>query len=147
MSHSILNKQFRIMGGSTTDFLAEAIRILAETQAEVSDFVPGATNMPISPEQVRTYAFALISEVTELANAIGWKPWKQLGEILEPVEGRERVIDEMADILAFLGLLMYYLTEGFGITPAEIADKYHAKSMTNVARFHGKIEGYPKLTK
>lgn len=100
--------------------------------------VPGAiTNAPPTPDQIRTYFLALIVETVELMNELpGWKPWKK-PKLMNP----EYVMDEFADILAFLGVILNYLRE-LGIDPADLADAYARKTNINIARFNGEVEGY-----
>lgn len=127
----------QVINSSNRDTLAEAIRLLVETQMEVSGLVKGATELPITPEQISTYSFALIQEVGELATELNYKPWKQNGKV-----NRGAVIDETADVFAFLGLLLYYVCIGNGITPIELAEAYRLKSIVNVSRFVGAAAGY-----
>lgn len=89
------------------------------------------------PEQVAVYTLALQREAQELAEELGWKPWKKLPEI-----NRERVLDEFADVLAFLGLIATYVASVTDATPEEIALAYMRKSEVNVARLTGEMPGY-----
>lgn len=120
--------------------LTRGLALLKQTQFKVSGMVPGAVQDPSerpSPEQVRTYFLALAVELYELMNEFpAWKPWKEP----KPVD-RDRVIDEFADILAFLGLILYYI-ETLGIDMVDLAEGYAKKTNVNVSRFNGEVDGY-----
>lgn len=110
--------------------LAEGLDVLCGTQEDVSGLVPGATDTPMTQDQVATYTLALLQEVHEFGNELGWKPWKENG--FNP----ERAADEFADILAFLGLFIHLLDQS-GVSPQMLADAYRKKSINNVGRFLG----------
>lgn len=110
--------------------LAEGLSVIGDTQELVSGLVPGATNTPLSQSQVSTYILALLQEVHEFGNELGWKPWKV--NDFDP----EKAADEFADILAFLGLFVHLLEKG-GVTPEMLANAYRKKSINNVGRFLG----------
>lgn len=117
---------------NATTYLALGLQVLVDTQRQVSSLVDGATDLPLTKEQVSTVAFALVQEIGELANEIGWKPWKQVSR------DEYAIVDEFADVLAFLGLLIYYITDGLGITPQQLVTAYVNKSLENVSRFIGR---------
>lgn len=119
--------------------LAAGLGALAKTQSIVSKMVPDA--LPKNGEgptkdQVRTYFMCMMVETMELMNELNWKPWKKDREI-----DVSRVVDEFADVLAFLGVILNYL-EALGISEADLARAYQDKSQLNVHRFKGKVEGY-----
>jgi dimeric dUTPase (all-alpha-NTP-PPase superfamily) len=109
------------------------LKELIETQKEVSTDVPGMLTNPT------LIAHALTGEVHELIDEIGqWKPWKKP----KPELNKDRVLDEAADILAFLGNLLAYTLEQVDATPEELSHAYVKKTQINKDRIAGKVEGY-----
>lgn len=96
-----------------------------------------------STEMVSSIGFALCEEVHEFCRELGWKPWKEQPEI-----DNYRIADEFADILAFLGIFIRFLTN-MGISAEELAEAYIGKSLVNIDRFSGETEeeGYIDFTK
>jgi len=82
---------------------------------------------------LRTYVLATFVELAEFIQVLPWKPWR------ESVSGinSEKLLDEFADILAFIGVLITILNN-IGFTPYNIADAYIKKERINIERF--KIE-------
>jgi NTP pyrophosphatase (non-canonical NTP hydrolase) len=122
--------------------LALGLGVLVDTQSVVSAGVPGAVTAEVTPDQVRTYAFALISEVVELCDAkdgkgLGWKPWATP----KPVDP-QYVAHEVADVLAFLGLILRYAMVSANLSVMDLAEAYRDKTGINVARIAGEVEGY-----
>ena len=74
--------------------------------------------------------FALMSEVVEMSEEVGWKPWASSRHV-----NRERVIEEAVDAMHFLGniLRMVHCTGG------ELTAAYKAKQEENLRR---QQEGY-----
>jgi NTP pyrophosphatase (non-canonical NTP hydrolase) len=105
---------------------------LADCQGIVSGRVPGALDG--SREAVTTYAYGLIEEIHETVREIGWKPWK---DPTPPNTGR--VVEEFADVLAFLGILTINLAGACNLTPLEliwkVAEQYEKTSAVNAQRF------------
>lgn len=83
-----------------------------------------------SPHTLRTYVLALIAEAVEFIQEFDWKPWRHKNK----VEDGAKILDEFADILAFVGVIITILTAR-GFTPEEIADAYIKKEKTNISRF------------
>lgn len=102
-----------------------------EAQEFVSGHLEGATNL--TPENMRTLLLAMHSEVDEWGKEIGWKPWKPVnpGDVDVP-----RMTDEFADLLAFMGLAMTYMT-GLGVGTDELVDAYVKKSVHNIRVLSG----------
>lgn len=84
-----------------------------------------------SKDVLSRYALALAIEVSEFSNELPWKTWKPGMEM-----DRDRVIDEFADILAFLGTWVALLKE-MNIDEATLAAAYAAKLSRNHERFNG----------
>ncbi len=118
--------------------LVNGLAFLCDTQKAVSGLVPGA--LELSKENISVYGTALLSEVMEFINELGWKPWKNIER------NHDKIVDEFADILAFLGLFVNYLDD-IGLTPDKLTEAYTAKTKENIDRFNGKYldKGYPKL--
>lgn len=111
---------------------------LVEVQGVVSGLVADALPAgAITPQHILTYGFALIHEVGELMDELAWKPWKPRGAI-----NRERVADEFADVLAFLGLITIYVCRLTGLEPIDLARAYLRKSQVNINRFTGLVDEY-----
>lgn len=108
------------------------LQALARVQSHVSSTVPGALDG--SRQTITNYAYALSEEVHETVREIGWKPWKE-----EKAANTERVVEEMADILAFLGVLTVNLAKRCNLDPDEfagmIAKQYEKTSNKNAQRF------------
>jgi hypothetical protein len=119
--------------------IGDGLQSLADIQVEVSGMVNDAvpTTGEIPPANILTYGFAFIKEATELMDELGWKPWKPRKPI-----NKERVADEFADILAFLGLLTIYVMRLADLTTDDLAAAYLRKSDVNVARFSGEVAEY-----
>jgi len=121
--------------------LEDGLSFLHSVQSITSDLnpdcIPEVGDEP-SPDQIRTYFLALIGETYELMNELNWKPWKKSKQV-----NKARVIDEFADVLAFLGIIVVYM-QRMGISPAALADGYATKTRINIDRFLGKVEGYYK---
>ena len=102
--------------------LENALHSLKDIQSVVS--------LPV--DAIRTYVLAMTVELMEFVQTLDWKPWKQKSNL-----DIERIVDEFADILAFQGVLIYYLYL-LGISPEMIELGYRKKSIENIDRFLGK---------
>lgn len=125
-----------------TDQLDHGLSVLYGAQERISSLVPNCIPEPgelATPDQVATYGYALIKEITETLDELGWKPWKDA----KPADP-ERVADEVADILAFLGVLLIYVERNTGLTMKDIAEAYERKSEVNIQRLTGQVDGYRK---
>lgn len=121
--------------------LFRGLAVLMDTQAVVSamasgNALPAAGELP-SKDQIRTYFLSIMVEEVELMNEFNWKPWKNG----EKAINAEKVADEFADVLAFLGIILNYL-RAHGIGLYDLALQYGVKSKVNMDRFNGKVEGY-----
>jgi len=112
--------------------LSESLALLALNQTTISQgdlgCIPPEGQAP-SKDAVRSYALALMIEVAEFTQELDWKPWKT-----KQLVDQERVADEFADILAFLGIILIYL-DRMGISPSVLARAYNHKSKINIDRF------------
>lgn len=129
-----LLKQKQVDLVNEPDGLASGLTHLADTQVVVSLPVKGA--VPVTIEQltkdnIRTYVLAMIIEIAEFTQTLDWKPWKTKTDF-----NPETTADEFADILAFLGLIVYYLNL-MGISSETLARAYNRKSIVNIDRFLG----------
>jgi dimeric dUTPase (all-alpha-NTP-PPase superfamily) len=91
-------------------------------------------DMLLEKDTVRTYVLALQVEVVEFLQTLDWKPWKNGKQ-----ESDERVLDEFADIIAFIGVLITIL-KAMGFDESDITSAYINKEQTNVVRFLQKIK-------
>jgi len=122
------------------DNLAHGLTALLTTQAVVSSRIPGCIPLPGEPlerHQLAVYAFALQVEIAELLQELQFKPWKNP----RPLQA-DRIADEFADVLAFIGVLLYHIYHLTGLTPAILANQYVEKSNVNWERLNGRVEGY-----
>lgn len=119
--------------------LASALSVLVETQKLVK-VAPDSWQGPPTRDNVRQYGLAMVDEVLEYCRELGYKDWKPV-----PIHDPVRVADEMADILAFLGILVAYGMELANITTYDIAEAYRRKTEINIERAAGKVEGYGSL--
>lgn len=118
--------------------LANGLDVLVEMQKQVSSPVPGAIPTGSAwptKDALRTYTLAMIVEVAEWVQTTDWKPWKNKSEDAH-IWDVYRTSDEFADILAFLGILLYYM-EQWNISTEDIAAAYMRKSAENVRRING----------
>jgi dimeric dUTPase (all-alpha-NTP-PPase superfamily) len=113
--------------------IAAGLHELQRVQEEVSGLVPGA--LDLTSENLRTYGLALMVEIAEFIQELPWKPWREN----RPTD-TDRVTDEFADILAFIGLIINYL-EQMGISHEELAAAYFRKTLVNVERLTPKTPG------
>jgi hypothetical protein len=111
-------------------YMAAALRVLCQRQLELWQKDRGVEGFSGTTEEVRTVSLALMAEVLELANELGWKSWKPRQEI-----DRERVLDEWADCFAFFGTLTAYVINRMGIYPEELILGYFTKLAENHRRF------------
>jgi NTP pyrophosphatase (non-canonical NTP hydrolase) len=118
--------------------LISGLYALMNTQLHVSAVVGAIPplHQSASPDQIRTYFLALIREVSELLEEFNWKPWKAEKEI-----NTEKIAEEFADVLAFLGILLVY-AQCVGVFPSMLGRAYADKTAKNVSRFNGEVEGY-----
>lgn len=116
--------------------LKQGFEALQTIQRVVSGAVPGAIPGPEdhnSKDAVRTYTLAMMVEIAEWVQTVGWKPWKDSDTDSFLREHSSVVAEEFADILAFLGILLIYM-DNWNITAEDVADAYLAKSVVNVER-------------
>lgn len=107
------------------------------TEANVQNASNCSEFLQLTPENVRTFGLALIQEINEFINELPrWKPWKREKEV-----DRERIADEFADILAFLGMFISWADQ-LGISTQDLAEAFIKKSRVNVQRLTGNVEGY-----
>lgn len=115
--------------------IANGLDALVKMQRLVSAPVPGAipvgTQHP-SKDAVRTYTLALMVEVAEWVQTLDYKAWHP-GSVAELRESKERVTDEWADVLAFIGILLVQM-EQLGIETEDLAEAYVRKSAVNIER-------------
>lgn len=127
------------------ELVGAALSDLSTVQETVSGLVPGAISEEVTNKQIAVTAFALVGEIFELAQEVGWKDWKSNGELTE--EKKMRIADEFADVLAFLGLLTLLIMKRTGLKSDDFAEAYFQKSKKNIQRFFGVSgeEGYDSL--
>jgi dimeric dUTPase (all-alpha-NTP-PPase superfamily) len=109
--------------------------ILLELQRSARHRVEGTG--PIGRAQIATYTVAMTDEVLELAREIGWKPWKLRAEV-----NHQRVLEEMADVIAFFGTWLDIVQTVTGASTEEIWSAYLEKAELNRQRFEGHVRGY-----
>lgn len=88
-----------------------------------------------SPDTLARYGNALQIEVAEFVNELPWKVWKKKDPDLD------RVVDEFADVLHFLGTFVSLL-DLMGMTPETLATAFQTKWDENQRRFDGKVLHY-----
>ena len=128
-------KTKKIVDGMLPRAVEVGLTELMRVQKHVSGLVPGAISEEPTNEQIAYATFALQAELIELADELGWKKWKDNPKMTK--EQRALVAEEFADVLAFVGQLLYLITQRTGLTISEIAESYRRKSQKNVARFLG----------
>jgi dimeric dUTPase (all-alpha-NTP-PPase superfamily) len=111
-------------------FMAASLRVLCQKQIELWQKDRKVEGFAGNTEEVRTISFALVAEILELANELGWKSWKPRQAL-----DRERVVDEWADCFAFMGTLTAYIISQVGVYPEELIEAYFTKLNENHRRF------------
>lgn len=111
--------------------LTDGFIALKEFQGFVSSH-----NGPVDVDDLPVYVTAMIVEWAEFLQETNWKPWKPA----KPVD-MERLADEFADTLAFLGVIMIMLGQ-LGLNADDIAAAYIKKSGENIRRFTGEVPEY-----
>lgn len=97
-----------------------------------------------SADVLRTYVLALIVEAGEFIQTLDWKPWRKNPRVTD----MDKTLDEFADILAFIGMIISIL-DALGVNPDEIAAAYLQKEHINIDRFQDAMrarERYEKLS-
>lgn len=87
------------------------------------------------PETWRTYVLAAFVELAEFIQVLPWKPWRDSVKEIDS----DKLLDEFADVLAFIGVLITILGE-LGYTPDDIARTYISKEFVNIDRFEDKYK-------
>lgn len=129
-------------GGHMYADIKNGLDALVKIQKRVSGLA-GAIPKPdedVSNSLVTSTCFALQGEIFELAQELGWKYWANPKEMDH--ESVTKVADEFADVLAFLGLLVYLLERRTGLSSEDLLVAYLKKTDKNVERFLGKVSGY-----
>lgn len=101
-----------------------------ELQKEAYGNDLGAMDPEARAAEFRTQAFSAVSELVEMSNEIGWKPWATSRHI-----NREAFISEGVDVLHFVANLLLLA----GCTDEELNAGYVAKMEKNRRR---QLEGY-----
>ncbi len=121
---------------TTARDLANGLDALVAVQRKVSAPVPGAvpegSTFP-TKDALRTYALATIVEIAEWVQTLDYKAWSNDKVLAAPRKADEIVLDEFADILAFIGILTLYM-ENWGMETEDIAHAYVLKSEENIRR-------------
>ena len=87
----------------------------------------------LEKDVLRTYVLALMVELGEFIQTMDWKPWRVKTRATDEI-----ILDEFADILAFIGVLLTILNAN-GLRPKAVAEAYGKKEHVNVARFLEKL--------
>ena len=127
--------RFELAKTNAADDLGIGLGFLRMVQKRVSSPVPGCIppgNELPTKDTVRAYCLAFMIETAEFIQTLDWKPWKNKAKPCDT----ERALDEFADIMAFLGIIVEHLYR-MGITPGDLAEAYRKKSIINVDRFLG----------
>jgi dimeric dUTPase (all-alpha-NTP-PPase superfamily) len=80
-------------------------------------------------EYIRWNVLAAQVELAEFIQETEWKPWKD-GNGRPGVEGRERAVEELVDVMHFVANLLVALN----VTGPELADVYRGKQQVNRER-------------
>lgn len=139
--------------GKYDDYVKEARLVISKNNYTVEDGIRAlrdihnATNKIASngnymlsevlgrPETWRTYVLAAFVELAEFIQVLPWKPWRDSVKEIDS----DKLLDEFADVLAFIGVLITILGE-LGYTPDDIASAYISKEFVNVSRFEDKYK-------
>ena len=116
------------------ELVGSFLKYISDVQRRVNRDVPECLRN--TPHNVRTFSFALNHEVMEFADELGWKPWKKPPEVIN-----WKVADEFGDVIAFMGMLVCYAVDA-GVSYEALAEGYIEKSLVNIDRMEGRVEGY-----
>lgn len=117
--------------------LEMALVVLKDNQRQ---FLEKLDHLNTDPDTLARYGVALQIEVSEFVNELPWKVWKRKDPDVD------RVVDEFADVLAFLGTWVNLLGL-MGISPTRLALAYAEKTRVNQARIiDGTVPGYGNPT-
>lgn len=137
--------------GKYNDYVDEARRVVSANSYKIEDGIKAlrnihnATNEIASngnymlsevlgrPDTWRTYVLAAFVELAEFIQVLPWKPWRDSVKEIDS----EKLLDEFADVLAFIGVLITILGH-LGYTPDDIASAYISKEFVNISRFADK---------
>lgn len=122
--------------GGVAKPLSMGLAYLVEAERRVNFNRP--QDLSGSKEALATYATALTVELGELLQELDWKPWKTR---TTPID-KAKVLDEFADVLAFIGVVLANICAQTGLTPEEFGDAFDAKTEVNIKRAQGLIRGY-----
>lgn len=89
-----------------------------------------------TPDVLRTYVLALIVEAGEFIQTLDWKPWRKNDRVTD----MDKTVDELADIIAFVGMIILVLNS-MGVSTDEISAAYLRKELINVKRFEAAARG------
>lgn len=123
-NHSRLNPEEVIQNRVPT--IADGLRAWFRVQ-ELVEQVGMPEALEPTQDNMKTYMLALLEEVHEFGREMNWRPWHSS----RPVE-EEKAIKEYADMMAFMGLLGFYLMAVTGATPDDIAKAYGRVSIDNM---------------
>lgn len=118
------------------DPLAAFLQDLVDAERMINYARP--QDMEGSKDAVRTYVLAMIVELSELVQELDWKAWKDR----QAPPDNERVADEFADVLAFLGVITANVMAQTGLTYKQLSQAFTDKTKTNLRRARGEIDGY-----
>ena len=105
------------------------LNVLATTQKDVTPILdPQIFERPID-ETTQTYLLAAIHGLHGLLDELDWKVWTPPQEL-----DKDRIADEFADVLAFLGIIEWILYHRVGLTLTDLAKAYKAKTKENASR-------------
>jgi NTP pyrophosphatase (non-canonical NTP hydrolase) len=132
----------KLLQESTTRLgVASGLRMMflikAKTQklAMLGDLTCADAAIERPAEYLRVMVLALIVELTEFLQLFDWKPWRHR----KGAASKDEMLEEFADILAFVGGLIYFLAS-IGYSADMIAEAYVRKEEKNVSRFIEKFE-------
>lgn len=112
------------------------LRTLVANQLIIRKIMEG-DNLPSDKNIVRTVSFALIGEILELSNELGWKPWRG-----SAAPSKEKILDEFADVTAYYATLASIVMDRCGVSSDELAEAYMRKLYINLDRARGNVPGY-----
>lgn len=110
----------------------QVFSVLIDTQLAVNANDPEAFEP--TDENVTSWLYAICEEIHEAGRELVWKPWKSDKSAMSD----QRFVEEMADVLAFVGNLMVTAANRLEVDPKElgrrIAREYVAVSMRNAEK-------------
>lgn len=128
-----------ILDGAHRNDMYHGIFALMLLQEQGASVLPAAASANDDIVDFRSAALGAFVELGELVNECQWKPWRKYEEQTD--EQYAKMLDELADVLHFLGWMLNNMKRRHGLSAVDVADAFMKKHHENKARFAGLVPG------